>query len=446
MRNITKDARTRGGRATVLLAAAVALAVALAGCGDGGGIEEGLGDTDGQAGDGTVGEEGAATSSAPEGRETVTFAAAMFAESGRGPLLQAMLDDFNDSQEDYFVEPASIPFSSFGPTIFTQMGGGAGPDLIRFDHTDFYAAIEADLLAPLDEYIDEDAYDFLPPDRYTQVDGTRYGVIFELSNYVLLYNPEILEGDVPESFEEFLEVAEASTDGERFGFAFRHTQAEQAGMWQDVSNFVFGHGGRWSDGENLTIDSPEVIEAVEAYKRVYDAGVIPEGADAATYRRMYAEGLIAMMIDNGGVPPILHGQNEDIPIDAAPSPFSADEQGLIVTPLALNANSDHPEAAVAFIEWLLQEENQAALQEVLGASSPATEVPRSEAQLAAHPYAPVYDSRTDYAVAQVVEGFETRTPDIRQIVIDSVLRVLQGAAEPHEAMQQAQQQAEAAVN
>jgi hypothetical protein len=106
--------------------------------------------------------------------------------------------------------------------------------------------------------------------------------------------------------------------------------------------------------------------------------------------------------------------------------------------------ADHP--AVAFIEWLLHEENQAALQEVLGASSPATEVPRSEAQLAAHPYAPVYDSRTDYAVAQVVEGFETRTPDIRQIVIDSVLRVLQGAAEPHEAMQQAQQQAEAAVN
>ncbi len=45
------------------------------------------------------------------------------------------------------------------------------------------------------------------------------------------------------------------------------------------------------------------------------------GADAATYRRMFWEGKIAMNIDNGGVAGIFAAQNPNLGFKAAPSPF-----------------------------------------------------------------------------------------------------------------------------
>src|SRR5690606_5690070 len=89
----------------------------------------------------------AATAAMPHqahAKETITFAAASFAEPGRGDKMRAWLDKFNTSQDKVEVKPVAIPFSSFVSTVFTQMGGGSGPDLVRFDLPEFYAAAEAD--------------------------------------------------------------------------------------------------------------------------------------------------------------------------------------------------------------------------------------------------------------------------------------------------------------
>jgi len=91
----------------------------------------------------------AANSGGSSGVTTITLAAATFAEAGRGPKLTAWLDEFNASQKGVKVVPASIPYPTFGSTILTQMGGGVGPDLIRFDMPEYEAAVAANLIAPL---------------------------------------------------------------------------------------------------------------------------------------------------------------------------------------------------------------------------------------------------------------------------------------------------------
>src|SRR6202022_4312896 len=110
-----------------------------------------------------------------------------FREGGRGGRLKAWIDKFNTSQNAIEVQPIALPFSSFAKTIFTQMGGGEGPDLVRFDQIDFYAAVAANRILPLDEIINDRDYKFTAPDRYLKVGGKRYGTPFEISNYVLLY-------------------------------------------------------------------------------------------------------------------------------------------------------------------------------------------------------------------------------------------------------------------
>ena len=377
-------------------------------------------------------------------KDTVTFAAAVFAEAGRGDRVRAWIDAFNASQDEVFVEPVAIPFSSLANTVFTQMGGGGGPDLVRFDQTDFFAALPSGRLRPLDDLIDETAFDFAAPDRFMKVDGKRYGLLFDTTGYALIYNSELVP-EPPADFDTFLTVAKEQTANGNFGFAYRATMAERAGFWQDVTNFVYGFGGRWSDGNGkLTLNSPEVVAGIAAYKTVYDAEIIPKGADAATYRRMFWEGKIAMNVDNGGVAAIFSQNAPDLPFKVAPSPFPDPAQGLIMTMLAINANSKNPEAAAKFINWVYAPENQNALLQAMG-TNVGTNVDLTAEQLAERPWLPAYAKQMESALPQVVLGFEDKTPEIQQIVLEQVLQVLQGGSEPQAAMDRAQALAERRV-
>ena len=382
--------------------------------------------------------------SATFAKDKVTFAAAVFAEAGRGDRVRAWIDTFNKSQDDVEVEPVAIPFSSLANTVFTQMGGGGGPDLIRFDQTDFFAAIPSGRLLPLDNLINEANFKFLAPDRFMKVDGKRYGLLFDTTGYALLYNTKLVPTP-PTDFETFLKDAKAQTKEGTFGYAYRATMAERAGFWQDVTNFVYGFKGRWSDGKGkLTLNSPDVVAGIAAYKAIYDAEIIPKGADAATYRRMFWEGKIAMNVDNGGVAAIFNQNAPDLPFKVAPSPFPDKAQGLIMTALVINANSKQPKAAAKFLNWAYAPANQSALLQAMG-TNVGTDVPLTPEQTAARPWLAAYAKAMENALPQVVQGFEDKTPEIQQIVLEQVLQVLQGGASPQQAMDKAQALAERRV-
>jgi multiple sugar transport system substrate-binding protein len=381
----------------------------------------------------------------PDGVTTVTFAASTFGDPGRGPKLLDLLDEFNKSQNEVRVAAAAVPYPTFGQTILTQMGGGLGPDLIRFDMPEFAAASDAGLIAPLDDLIDVSQYKLhQQPDKFMVHDGVRHGIIFEASNYAMFYNADLIKTP-PKTYEEFFEVAKSLTNGDTYGLAFRQTEAEMAGVWQDIFNYVYGFGGAWSDGKQLTINSPANLKGLQAYKDLYDANVIPRGADAATFRRMFAEGKVGMELNNGGYVSATKGQNPDLNFSVAPIPFPVRSQGTILAPIVINEASPAKKAAATFIKWVLRPENQVKLQEILGASSVATVTERSAASLAETPYLTVFDELTESSLPHVVLGFEAKTPDIRKVVVENVIAALQGKIDLKTALDRAQEQALAAV-
>jgi multiple sugar transport system substrate-binding protein len=376
---------------------------------------------------------------------TITIATSTLGDPGRGPGLQKLIDEYNASQDIVTVEPASVPYPTFGQTILTQMGGGEGPDLVRFDMPEFEAAASSGLLEPLDDKIDAKKLNLIPgPDKYLTVDGHRYGVVFEDSNYGMYFNKDLVP-TTPTTFDEFLKAAKDATKGDSFGLAFRQTQAEEAGVWQDIFNYVLGFGGNWSDGKKLTIDDPKVVEGLKAYQQLYDANVIPKGADAATFRKMFTDGKIGMELNNGGYVSHVASTNPNLNFSVARIPFPVKKQGALLAPIVTNVNSKHKDAALNFINWLLEPAQQVKLQEVLGASSVATPTERSAASLEKFPFLPTLDELTDTGVPQIVEGFGQYTPDIRHIVVTEVLASLQGQQDMETAMQKAQKQAESLV-
>lgn len=380
-----------------------------------------------------------------QSKETITFAAAVFSEAGRGDRAKQWVDKFNKSQDKIEVQPVAIPFSSFANTVFTQMGGGGGPDLVRFDQIDYFAAVPSGRVLPLDGVIQDRDYKFSGPDKYLKVDGKRFGVIFDTTGYALLYNKALLKEGPPATFDAFADTAKKMTGNGIYGFAYRATMAERAGFWQDLCNFVYGFGGRWSDKDgNLSVNSPEVVAGINAYKRMYELEATPKGADAATYRRMFWEGKVAMEVDNGGVAAIFHQNSPDLQFAAAPSPFPTPAQGLIMTMLSINANTKNKDAAVTFMKWALQPENQKDLQKAMG-TAVGTVVERTADELSAQPWLAVYDKQVESAVPQLVMGHETKTPEIQQIVLESVLKIVQGDAEPQATMNAAQRTIERRV-
>lgn len=384
-------------------------------------------------------------SSASPQPATITFAASTLGDPGRGPGLQKLIDEYNAGQSTVTVQPASVPYPTFGQTVLTQMGGGEGPDLVRFDMPEFSTAAASALLEPLDDKIDASKLNLIPgPDKYLNVDGHRYGVTFENSNYAMFYNKDLIP-EAPKTFDEFVQTAKATTKGDVYGLAFRQTQAEEAGVWQDIFNYVLGFGGDWSDGKKLTLDSPKVIEGLEAYKALYDANVIPKGADAATFRKMFANGKVGMELNNGGYVTATTSANPALNFSVARIPFPEKKQGSLLAPIVINANSKHKDAALDFIKWLLKPEQQVKLQTVLGASSVATPTERTPESLQKYPFLPELDKLTDSGVPQIVNGFGPQTADIRRIVVTEVLASLQGQQDMKTAMEKAQKQAEELV-
>src|ERR1700736_5420689 len=112
---------------------------------------------------------GSPTGTRAQSREVITFAGVTFSEAGRGDRLKAWVDKFNKSQDKIEVQPVALPFATEANTVFTQMGGGGGPDLVRFDQIDYYPAVEANRILPLDDLIKASDYKFTAPDKYLKV-------------------------------------------------------------------------------------------------------------------------------------------------------------------------------------------------------------------------------------------------------------------------------------
>lgn len=392
----------------------------------------------------------AAPSAIAQEKKTLEFAASLFADPSRGPIYRKWVDSFNAAHKDIEVKPVGIPFSSFSNTILTQLGGGEGPDIIRFDLNDFYPAAGAGLLMDLDGKIDPKQYEFIGPDKYMSVNDKRYGVVFSMTPYVLLYNEKLTGGSkIPKTFDELLAAAKAAKTDKVYGFAYRTTMNQASGFWQDVCNFVYGFGGNWASNGNLTVNSPEVVAGINAYKQMYDAGVIPEGATSSEYRQMFWEGKLAYMIDNGGVAGLVANKAPDLPLAAAPSPFPQPQQGMVLAALAINENSENKDAALEFMKWVLSPEAQKAFLQIPGEVYAGTKVERiagtTDEAKRLDKVLDVYAAEADYGTPQLVPGFEEETPQMQQIILEQVVRVLKGGVEPKAAMDQAQQEIEQRV-
>ncbi|SDD38226.1 ABC transporter substrate-binding protein [Glycomyces harbinensis] len=381
-----------------------------------------------------------------DGTGSITFGNWQWLETGRGEAMWDAATAFEDAEPDIRLEKSETPFAQYADKLNTELGAGAGPDVFVVLDRQFATLAEAGLLEPLDDAV-ADA-DLNATNDNLNIDGEQLAVTWEQVSYALLGNANVLEEagieQMPTTVEELIAAGEQAEAAGFDGFAVRHQMNEYNGWAYDFPSWTYGYGGSWSDGENLTVDSAENIAGVSAYKEVFDAGIVPVGDDASTFRSKFKENQLAMIIDNSGTALSLTSDSQltgqDLVSAPLPFPDPGAHQKLV---LAVNANSDNKEAAKQFVSWAVSEEGQATLRPSLGASVLATDVPIDAEFAAANPWAETFVELGATNRSGLPAGFETEADPIMRAVLEQVERVITEDLDPAEAMRNAQAALEA---
>jgi multiple sugar transport system substrate-binding protein len=414
-------------------AALAALALALTACSGGGGST---------ADDGPPAEEGG----------TLTFANWQWLEPGRGENILAAVKEYETVNSAATIEAQEITRADYEKTVSTQIGSGAGPDIMIIPDPFFPELAASGALEPLDGILDPESEEALRPSNETySFEGEQLGLVWEAVPYALFYNNTIMSEagvEPPTTAEELATAAKTITDKTgKTGFVVRHQLNEEAPWWTDYSNWVYGFGGAWSDGESLTINSEENVAAADAYLNAYNSGGFGVGDDASTYRSKFAAGEVGMVIDNSSaLLTMVSGDGvESSEVSASTLPFPGGGSAYAGFAIGINANSENKELAKDFLKWMMTAEAQSTFVEALFPSGIATDVEAPAELVEANPWIEAFYEQLDNSSSVVIPGFETQTPQVRTIVLTQVERMLTSGVSAQEAMDEAQKQAESLV-
>jgi multiple sugar transport system substrate-binding protein len=371
-------------------------------------------------------------------------------EPNRGDKLWEVVTGYQKVNPKATFKKQSVARADYESTISTQLGAHNGPDLIVIPDTFFATVAKSGLLEPVDDAVPSDEKKSLnATNDFGKYKGKQLAYTWETVNYAMFWNKALLAQagvQPPKDFDSLLAAAKAIKEKAGVpGFAVRSQMGEETPWWVDFSNWPYGFGGQWSKNDKLTIDAPENIKAVTAFKQMYDSGAMTTGDDASTFRTKFSQGKIGMMIDNSSALTTMVGGDKNAVksagVGAAPLPFGTSGSANVGEWIGINKYSKNKALAKDFLRWLYTSDAQKSLAAALGASSPGTNAPADEAFTQANPWVPVYKAQANDSRSSVVEGFADKTPQIRHIVLSHVSEVLHNNVDPATAMKAAQAEA-----
>ncbi len=375
---------------------------------------------------------------------TLTVAHWDFLAPAYGEQMQEIIKSYEDYNPNATIETVGIVRADYETKLKIQFSSGGGPDVFTMADTFFPELAAAGKLEPLDDALGEELIATLNNTNNPAIwDGQRLGVTWQVAPYAFLWNKDILEAagvEPPTTPEELLAAAKEITEKTGItGFAVRHRLAEETPWWIDFNNWPVGFGGGWSKDGQLTIDSPENIEAVTFFKEMYDSGAFAVGDDASTFRTKFSEGQLAMMIDATGAPPAMI--SETVPstsMMSSPLPFPELATSQVGIYFGINSGSKNKPLAEDFMRWFLSPDTQQQISEVIGnTSTVATQTEVPEGFFAENPWAEAYRENGAYTRSAVIAGYESVTPQIRNVVLGWIEKVLLEDLDPAEALKNA---------
>jgi multiple sugar transport system substrate-binding protein len=273
-------------------------------------------------------------------------------------LHKQIIEEFEKLNPDIRVELELVATDEREQKIISDLFAGVPVGIIQVDSENIgYYALNGVLLA-LDDMIAEIGEDdFLPESRF-MLNGHDWGMPYAGANIVLWVRTDLLEAaglEEPKTWDELLEAARVLTTEDRYGIVLPGGQNNCTTLWTQM--FINQAGGNVFDEDlNVTLDSPQVVRALEFYKQL--AEYAPPGIASYSYGdqiNAYVADRVAMAYYQGRMlsriasdaPHLLEVSKAiKAPIDTTDMNF-----GSFVY-YAIGANCEYPEAAKKFLQFL----------------------------------------------------------------------------------------------
>lgn len=355
--------------------AAITAAGSLAGCGSG---------TSNSAGSATETKAAAADSgakaeapAAAEG-ETVKLTVSVW-DNESSPQFKAIAGAFMKQNPNVEVELIDTQADEYDNKLTVMLAGGdSDPDVIMVKNAETQTTMKnKNQLLCLDDYIKADNVDlsvYSGAAEQLQMDGQQYTLPYRQDWYVLYYNKDAFDAANVEypaedmTWDEYEALARKMTSGEGSAKIYgthNHT-------WMAlVSNWAVQDGKNTLMAEDYTFLKPWYEQAV----RMQDDGIVQSYANLKTgsihYISVFEQGQCAMIPMGTWFASTLISDKKDGKFDfnwgvtKLPHPEGVEAGSTVgsVTPIAINAKTDVPDTAWAFVKFATSEEGAQILAE-----------------------------------------------------------------------------------
>lgn len=381
---------------------------------------------------------GAVSASAAEQDITLWY---YWETEGHQKALNAMIDEYNESQDNYNLTAKYVPFADFKKQLSIGASASELPDLVILDSPDHASYASMGIFADITGKFDVSNY-YEGPVASATLDDVLYGVPFGCNCLSLYYNQDMLDAagitELPETWDELLETAEKLTTDSVTGLAFCSLQNEEG-----TFNFT---PWLWSTGAtSYDIDSENGIRALTFVKDLVESGAMSKECINWTQgdvMNQFISGNVAMMINGPWQIPTMKEEAPDLNWDVTLIPKDAEFASVIGGENYAVVAGGNEEGALDFLTYATQEEQVKSMMAQMGYIS-------ADKTIAANQFTEesdaVYQKFVDQMEYAQARGPLPEWPEVSDAISLAFNEVMTGSASPEDAAAEAQATIDAIV-
>ncbi|WP_183163874.1 ABC transporter substrate-binding protein [Alteribacter keqinensis] len=279
--------------------------------------------------------------------------------------IEEMIERFEEENPNINVELETVGWGDAYQKLVTDISSGQAPDVF-FGGTRWVPAFALmDALLPLDDYAsDRIGLYHEPLQRNVTINDSIYAIPRAFSTRTLIYRTDLID-EPPTTWDELIETAQTVQEENEGIYGLGISGASHISTVEQLMNYVYqNEGAVFNEDGDITLTEPEFVEALEFYADLYrEHGVVPNPLE---YNReelptLFAQGRIAMYVIGpwGRNMMGLEPDNEEAPYDNAPLPEGKQMANIFGSDsIMISNNTDHPDEAWEFLEFISQPEEQ----------------------------------------------------------------------------------------
>ncbi|MCC3296077.1 extracellular solute-binding protein [Arthrobacter sp. zg-Y411] len=283
---------------------------------------------------------------------------------GTKALWEGVIEDFQAENEGIKVNLQVESWENLESVLQTKIQAGEAPDI--YNGGAFSAFADEGLLYPAEDIASEETIsDFQESFAENEaLDGTQYGLPLIASVRALFYNQDLFDAAgvtaPPTTWDELHAAAKKISDTGTPGYGMPLGSEEAQG---ESLIWFAGNGGGFGSESEITVNSPENLEAAEFMKKMISDGVTqpdPGATQRTPMINVFAQGQIGMVYALPQTVGQIEEENPELNYGVTTVPTKSGEPatlGVADRLMAFKNDEDKQEAITAFMDFFYSEDN-----------------------------------------------------------------------------------------